>query len=142
MAISRNSVQTAVVAALLADSSVATYLSNNGAAGEIAEVSYSGVEFLYPAIRVSIGGRKPIGNGAARHENSQFSVQVYIFDERPSSKYVSELANLVDAALTGKTLSVVGGTSGIFDVDDISPPSLASNGIWQVLITGSVRVAG
>lgn len=142
MAINRNIVQAAVISALSTDAALTTYLSNNDATGEIKEVSYFGVDFVYPAVRVSVGSRTPIGDGSARHKNSNYAVQIYVYDERPSSKHVSELAGLVESAINEKTLPVTSGVSGIFDVDNVSSPSIGNDGVWQVLITGTVRVAG
>lgn len=141
MTVSRNIVQEAIFTKLKNDSALTTFLDNAGASNAIAEASPVAVDFLFPVIRISVGNRTVIGDGNARHRNHSYSLQFYVYSEETSSKQADDIAILVHDALNGDTLPLSTGTTGVVDIDNISAPSQA-DGLWQILVTGSVRVAG
>lgn len=141
MPINRNVVQAALITKLSNDVPLDTLLTTAGAKNAITELSPAGIDFLYPVVRVSVGNRTVIGDGNKRHANHSYALQFYIFSEDSSSKQADDIALLVESAVNEDTLALSTGKTGVVDIDNISAPIQVS-GLWQVLVTGSVRVAG
>jgi len=130
-------VQAAIIAKLKADTALTAWLTARGAADEIREVYWQGVDFVYPAIRLSMGTETATGNPPC---TGTIPFTVLGFTEGDSSKLADELSGLIVAALEGKQLSGSGWRAGTIINDSIVHAARTGQRVWRSMSTYRVMV--
>lgn len=125
-------IQAAIVSLLKSDATLSAWLAARGAAGEIREIGWQGLDFVYPAVRVGMGTLSSTGE---RHCLGRIPFTVACYTEGDSSVSSNELAGVIAGVLTSRQVSGDGWHSGIIINDSITQATRTSARIWASTCT-------
>lgn len=140
--LSNDLIQAAIITKLKADTALVAFLTAASAANEIREAQWQGREFVYPAVRVTVGTQLAGGNGPCYTTTGQTPFTIYCYSEQDSSQQADQLAGLVDDALLGLHLSGTGFRTGPVLSDGLIKAIRTGERVWQATFLGRMQLYG